>query len=723
MKKILKNFSTILLSYIAIGVLSYTTTNQTTVFATGNANVATRTHESIGVADGVKDAAYNKTPAIPISVVAHENENESPATGEMYMLWDTSYLYVFVEITDDSKIAYVPGTWIELNDSFEMMIDLYHQADYWLDGYGGEYRNDWYGSGGKMCEGMYKIAAGVNQATVDSTIQGTHWMWDDQKNNGSYYSSVTEAGYTVEYKISVGQDAGTYLKANREIGIGAKIYDRHKEDKHASVTVLESKNDGQLNGPRNLSNVVLVEEGETPKAREEVVLQGRDGYIAYKTSSTIVADGVKDAAWNEAQAIDLVYVRQFANENVGRVTAYMLWDADYFYLFVEVADKTLNACPSSEAGNYNNYDSVGLCLDLLRNTNATNFDTGDYKTSIGFGGDYRGDKMCEGFWALTRGATGATIGTHWMWDDGNTRARSSFASISNEDGYTVEMKLYAGNNKDEFMQAGRKIGVGINVSDQFVNGGTSGGTVSHAVLDNKNFPNNDRAWGKVWAQGPSALSEVTLEIPKANKEVAEIFSSYYNNGIYIKDSNINIVHNAQEEISQYFHAGSTVLNRTTYYSGDALWMSRGNGEYSYYGTAYDGETPIGVTNATATTYLVTPESPKIVLSGEGKESMENYYVTLKDFVEYDYNNPTWTENSDGIYESTNPDVINKFRLFTAPCFLEVAEATNYITFRKVTIQIINNKLVMRLHVDATNIGLLTNEAKENLVFSEATIYN
>lgn len=474
------------------------------------AYTATKTTSGLGAADGVKDEAYNSATIIPVSVVTHDNGNSNPATADMYLLWDDSYLYVYAEVKDSKHYSYQSDAWLEHRDALELMIDLYHEADYWLGGYGGEYRNEWYGSGAHMCEGSYKIAAGVGQASVGSTVQGAHWMWDDQKNNGSYYSMLTETGYTVEMKISVGKDANTYLQAGREIGLGVKIYDKYSDDSDSSVTTLEAKNDRQADGPRYLSNIVLVEGDETPNAREEVVLQGRDSYVAYKTSEFIIADGVKDSAWNDAKATDLVYVRQFASANVGRMTIYMLWDEEYFYLFAEVEDNTVNPCPGSDIFNYNNYDSVGFCLDLLRDTSAPNFDTGNYSTSVGFGGDYRGDKMCEGFWAVTRGSNDLTIGTHWMCDDGTTRGASSFGSVSTENGYTVEMKLYAGNNKEEFMQEGRKVGVGLNVSDQFISGGNTSGTVAHAVLDEKNFPNNDRAWGKVWAQGPSALSEVVL---------------------------------------------------------------------------------------------------------------------------------------------------------------------------------------------------------------------
>lgn len=224
---------------------------------------ATRTNEVIGTADGVKDAAYNAANEITINHVSWENENASPATAKMNLLWDTSYLYVFVEVIDDSFYEYQEGTLLEHRDALELIIDLYHNKDY-TGGYGGDYRGD------KMCEGMYKIAAGVGQATVDQTVQGAFWwLYDDQKNNGSYASARTETGYTVEYKIALGKDALEYMVSGREIGIGVKIYDKHADDKDGSVTVLEPKNDGQHTSPANLSSVKLVEPKVNPVTQVE----------------------------------------------------------------------------------------------------------------------------------------------------------------------------------------------------------------------------------------------------------------------------------------------------------------------------------------------------------------------------------------------------------------------------------------------------------------------
>ena len=52
-------------------------------------------------------------------------------------------------------------------------------------------------------------------------------------------------------------------------------------------------------------------------------------------------------------------------------------------------------------------------------------------------------------------------------------------------------------------------------------------------------------------------------------------SKYHNNGVYIKESKINLNEKTVSEGIKFFHAKSTELERTTFYNGDALWMSRG----------------------------------------------------------------------------------------------------------------------------------------------------
>lgn len=182
-------------------------------------------------------------------------------------------------------------------------------------------------------------------------------------------------------------------------------------------------------------------------------------------------------------------------------------------------------------------------------------------------------------------------------------------------------------------------------------------------------------------------------------DLYEIVNFYYNNGVYTKHTKINVdTEKIKNDLKFYFHASVSELERTTYYSGDALWMSRGvEGEgvtYSYYGTHYTDGVADGVTNAKVTTPLVHPENPKVVLKGAGKNSMEEYYVTLLDIL------PTqadgWTYEN-GVYSVVkNENIIDKFRNFTAPLWLNTEIGANYLSLERTTIEEVNGSLILKL---------------------------
>ena len=91
-------------------------------------------------------------------------------------------------------------------------------------------------------------------------------------------------------------------------------------------------------------------------------------------------------------------------------------------------------------------------------------------------------------------------------------------------------------------------------------------------------------------------------------------------------------------------------------------------------------------------------------------TMEKYYVTLNDFAnginessyatkETEDLTKGWSV-SDGTYSSSDPAVLDAFRLFTAPLWLNSSEATkNYISFTHATVKVDENDstLVMKLH--------------------------
>ena len=221
-----------------------------------------------------------------------------------------------------------------------------------------------------------------------------------------------------------------------------------------------------------------------------------------------------------------------------------------------------------------------------------------------------------------------------------------------------------------------------------------------------------------------------------------LLSNYYGDGTYKKDTTIYVDEaKIEEDLESYFHANVMVMERSTYYTKDALWMSRDKEKvgvkYSYYGTSYEGNATNGVTNATAEYPLVAPAKASKVLSGDNQNSMEEYYVTLDDFIQGNHTsahtndktivlNEDWSLDANGVYSNVNEDVLDGFRLFTAPLWLgKTEENANYISYEKATIQEVDAKLVMKLWVSSEEVGKLVDgveaDSEGNLLFSKAVI--
>ena len=225
---------------------------------------------------------------------------------------------------------------------------------------------------------------------------------------------------------------------------------------------------------------------------------------------------------------------------------------------------------------------------------------------------------------------------------------------------------------------------------------------------------------------------VTKEASNTSDKVAldlqALLEGYYNTGSYIKNTNIYLDKSkVEEELASYFHANVGILDRTTYYDGDKLWMSTGS-DYSGYGTSEDGH---------LTTFRVSLDGvmgSETVLSN--LPGMEEYYVTLHDLILGQHTsahtnyktlnlNDGWTY-AGGVYTNTNADVLEAFRLFTAPGWLgKNSSNSNYIDFAKATIQAVNGQLILKLWVSATEVEgkLLANTEVVDgyAVFSKAVI--
>lgn len=190
------------------------------------------------------------------------------------------------------------------------------------------------------------------------------------------------------------------------------------------------------------------------------------------------------------------------------------------------------------------------------------------------------------------------------------------------------------------------------------------------------------------------------------EEVNELLTSYYNNGSYQRHTVINLNEAAQLELISCFHAQVNLLERTTYFVDDQLWMSNDEKTYSYYGTR-GGD----MTSGRSSEAFVQPKSIHIAQKGV---TMEQKYTTMNDIK---VNEAEW-EKAGEVYSTNNPEVIKMFLDFTAPCFLGLSDdKSNYFSLDHVEVEQKGETLELRL-VTTGDKGKLTDA---NGVLSVATI--
>ena len=218
----------------------------------------------------------------------------------------------------------------------------------------------------------------------------------------------------------------------------------------------------------------------------------------------------------------------------------------------------------------------------------------------------------------------------------------------------------------------------------------------------------------------STTYETKIQVVDSTAKVKGLFTTYYGEGTYTKDTTINLTSKAQTELITHFHANANALVRSTYYTKDALWMSQDaegkDVKYSYYGTAANNG---GVTYGVADSPKAAPEKVSTVLSGVGKESMEAYYTTLFDLKEN--TTATWKLDGNG-YATSDATMLQFFLDFTAPCLYNTVATSNYFVFDKATVEEVNGTLVLKLWVSGSNYGAI-NGGKQGVanVLSSAVI--
>lgn len=206
----------------------------------------------------------------------------------------------------------------------------------------------------------------------------------------------------------------------------------------------------------------------------------------------------------------------------------------------------------------------------------------------------------------------------------------------------------------------------------------------------------------------------------------DLVNEYYNYGYYQKDTSIYLTETAKQEVIVHsgFHNDVSELERTTYFTGNELWMTNESGSInSGYGTNEDGNMTHFSKNGDVKVvdYVVDKSHPN--WHNKDEDGMEGFYITLKDVKLTE--SQVWSLDG-GSYISRDSVVIEWFKAITAPCYIGFEEATkNYIDFSHVEIIEKSNSLELSLYANAYNYSKLTTDDGDEStpdLFSKAVIY-
>ena len=151
--------------------------------------------------------------------------------------------------------------------------------------------------------------------------------------------------------------------------------------------------------------------------------------------------------------------------------------------------------------------------------------------------------------------------------------------------------------------------------------------------------------------------------------VTELFTEYYNNGTYVKETVLNTNEFADEDVNDYFHAGAQVKYRQTTYAPGQLSMvtkATSEAEWGTHTSTYRDNDNDGVDHLTNG---VKDYSVSGTVNGQDRSSVENWYVTLHDFVNTKL---TGWEYADSVYTLSLVDnelATKMAREFVSPMWL------------------------------------------------------
>lgn len=293
-----------------------------------------------GEMDDIYYAASKELVVKPDIVDSVAPDSYLDCFAEARLLWDETSLYVFIKVVDD-EVSSTSANSYE-NDSAEIYFDGDNSKGEAYDGVDDVQTRVEYQDGSDAT--MYDLASGT--VTIGCTGATADW----EAISGDAFGYTIELAYTLT-------DIGVDMEAGSIFGFDIQINDR---DAEARQTML------RWWGTSNMAWQQPVLFGEA-----ELVSYIADDIMQIMQAPALTVDGILDAAWQDIPTIGMgTYV--YTNADVVDASFTEIeawedaqmqfkagWDADNFYLWVEVIDDEIS---TSGANSYEN-DSIELCFD------------------------------------------------------------------------------------------------------------------------------------------------------------------------------------------------------------------------------------------------------------------------------------------------------------------------------------------------------------------------
>ncbi|CAM4217749.1 hypothetical protein PAEN110709_02030 [Paenibacillus endophyticus] len=309
------------------------------VFAANPAN-ASYTPTEI-VVDGSLDTAWNGKVTESIAKVSLGTvAGSSDLSGSFGVMWDSSYVYVMADITDD--VVQNDSSTISDDDGIDLYFDMNHNhsATYGADDF------------------MYQFGYGET-AIVEHKHNATAGI--------TVASALRTGGYRIEVKIPW-STLGKTPSSSMTFGFDLMIND---DDTGGTRDSQMAWSDGTANAY------------QSPSLFGDASLTGAPGAVSIPSTSTpITVDGSLDAAWSGKviQPITKVSLGSIAGSSDLSGSFGVMWDSSYVYVMADITDDVVQ----NDSSTISDDDGIDLYFDMNHN-HSTTYGADDFMYQFGYG--------------------------------------------------------------------------------------------------------------------------------------------------------------------------------------------------------------------------------------------------------------------------------------------------------------------------------------------------